>query len=57
LKGWAVLLLSPAPVLLLVTPEPWLGQVFIAAFAVTAIIALKPNPLSEATAGDAQGAT
>ena len=39
LKGWAVLLLSPLPMLLLVSPEPWLGQLLVAAFAVTAIIA------------------
>jgi hypothetical protein len=37
LKVWAVLLLSSAPVLLLVLDKPLLGQVSIAAFVVAAI--------------------
>jgi len=50
LKGWAVLLLSPAPVLLLVSQKPLLGQVLIAAFVVTAIIVAREKPLSQAPA-------
>jgi hypothetical protein len=45
LKGWAVLLLSPAPVLLLVSPKPWLGQMLVVAFVVTAM-AVSAAPLT-----------
>jgi hypothetical protein len=38
LKVWAVLLLSPMPTLLLVSQRPLLGQMFIVAFIITAII-------------------
>ena len=44
LKGWAVLLISPAVVLLLVTEKPFLGQVLIAAFVVTAILVGRAKP-------------
>jgi len=37
-KVWAVLLLPSAPVLLLVTQKPFLGQIAIAAFVVTAVL-------------------
>jgi hypothetical protein len=46
LKAWAVLLLSPAPTLLLVSQRPLLGQILIAAFVVTAIIAGKAKPIN-----------
>ncbi len=55
LKGWAVLLLSPAPVLLLVSQRPWLGQVLIVGFVVTAIIAATANPRQPTAAGDSPG--
>jgi hypothetical protein len=45
LKIWAVVLLSPAPTLLLVSQRPLLGQVLIAAFVVTAIIVGKAKPI------------
>jgi hypothetical protein len=48
LKASAVLLLSPAPTLLLVSQKPWLGQVLIAAFVVAAIVAGMAKPLSAA---------
>jgi uncharacterized membrane protein len=38
LKVWAILLLSPACVFLLVSQKSFVGQVLIAAFVVTAII-------------------
>ncbi len=44
LKGWAILMLTPVPVLLLVSPKPYLGQVLIAAFIVTAVWAGRPKP-------------
>ncbi len=46
LKAWAVLLLSPAPTLLLVSQKPLLGQVLIAAFVITAVIAGRTEPAS-----------
>jgi hypothetical protein len=46
LKVWAVVLLSPAPVLLLVSQKPFLGQMLIAAFVVTAIVAGRAQPLN-----------
>ena len=49
LKVWAIVLLSPAPVLLLVSPKPFLGQMLIAAFVVTAIIFGKAKPLTGAS--------
>jgi len=55
LKGWAVLLLSPAPVLLLVSQRPWLGQVSIVGFVLIAIIAGRANPRSPASAGHSPG--
>ncbi len=50
LKVWAVLLLSPVPTLLLVSQKPSLGQIFIVAFVVTAIIygRVRGNPAGEA---------
>jgi hypothetical protein len=48
LKVWAVVLLSSAPVLLLVSQKPYLGQVVIAAFIVTAIIIGREKPVSPA---------
>ena len=48
LKVWAVLLLSPVPVLLLVSQKPLLGQMLIAAFVVTTIIVGRAKPLSRA---------
>ena len=44
LKVWAVLLLSPVPVLLLVSQRSFIGQVLIAAFVVTAIVFAKAKP-------------
>ena len=44
LKVWAVLLLSPVPVLLLVSRRSFIGQVLIAAFVVTAIVFAKAQP-------------
>ena len=46
LKAWAVLLLSPVPVLLLVSQRPLLGQVSVVAFVVAAMVAGRANPLS-----------
>jgi hypothetical protein len=46
LKVWAVLLLSPVPTLLLVSQRPLLGQIFIVAFVVTAIISGRAAPLN-----------
>jgi len=43
LKVWAVLLLSSAPVLLLVLDRPFLGQVSIVAFVVAAMVAGRAN--------------
>jgi len=43
LKVWAVLLLSSAPVLLLVLQKPLLGQVSIVAFVVTAMVVGRAN--------------
>ena len=40
LKLWTVVLLSPAPVLLLVSPVSWLGQILIVAFVATAMVAV-----------------
>ena len=60
LKVWAILLLSPAIVFLLISQKSFVGQVLIAAFAVTAIIVgwLKPlrlaNP-SRPSAAQAEG--
>ena len=54
LKAWAVLLLSPVPVLLLVSQRPLPGQILIVAFTVTAILYGKAKPLSRA-AGMAAG--
>ena len=45
MKIWAVLLLSPAPVLLLVSQRPLLGQMLIAGFVVTAIIVGTARPI------------
>jgi hypothetical protein len=45
LKVWAVLLLSSAPVLLLVLQRPYLGQIPIAAFIVTAIVLGREKPV------------
>ncbi len=50
LKRWAFAMLSPLPMLLLLTSKPWLGQVSIAAFVVTAIVAGRADPLSPAVA-------
>jgi hypothetical protein len=44
LKAWSVLMLSPAPTLLLVSQKPLSGQMLIAAFVVTAIIAGRELP-------------
>jgi hypothetical protein len=46
LKGWAILLISPVVVLLLVSQKPFLGQILIAAFVATAILAGRDKPLS-----------
>jgi hypothetical protein len=43
LKVWAIVLLPSAPVLLLVLQRPYLGQVVIAAFIVTAIVVGSPG--------------
>jgi len=48
LKVWAVLLLSPALTLLLVSQRPLLGQILIAAFVVTAIVAGMAKPIGGA---------
>ena len=48
LKVWAAALLSPAPVLLLVSERPLPGQVLIVAFIVTAILFGMAKPLSQA---------
>ena len=42
-KAWAVLMLSPAPVMLLISQRPFLGQVSVAAFVVTAIVFCRVN--------------
>jgi hypothetical protein len=47
LKVWAILLLPSAPVLLLVSQRPLLGQMAIAAFIVTAIVFGMAKPVSE----------
>ena len=44
LKVLAVLMLSPVPVLLLVSQRPFIGQVLIAGFVVTAIVFAKVQP-------------
>jgi hypothetical protein len=44
LTVWAVVLLSPVPVLLLVSRRSFLGQVLIAAFVVTTIVFAKAKP-------------
>jgi hypothetical protein len=44
LKVWAVLLLSSAPVLLLVLQRSFLGQVLVAAFVVTALVVGRTKP-------------
>jgi hypothetical protein len=46
LKAWAILMLTPASVLLLVSQKPLLGQLLIAAFVVTAVLAGRAKPLS-----------
>lgn len=46
LKFWALLLLSPVPMLLLVSQRSLLGQMLIAAFVVTALIVGTARPLS-----------
>jgi len=51
LKVWAVAMLFPLPMVLLATPQPWLGQVLVAAFVVTAIVAGRGYPLSHAVDG------
>jgi len=51
LKVWAVLLLSSAPVLLLVSPISWLGQMLIVAFVVTAMVAGRAKTCGTAPAG------
>ena len=48
LKAWAAVLLSPVPVLLLVSDRPLPGQVLIVAFIVTAILFGMAKPLSQA---------
>jgi hypothetical protein len=55
-KIWAALLLSPVPVLLLVSQRPLPGQILIVAFAVTAVLYGKAKPFSRpAAAGAADG--
>jgi dipeptide/tripeptide permease len=44
LTVWAVVLLSPVPVLLLVSQKSFIGQVLIAAFVVTTIVFAKAKP-------------
>jgi hypothetical protein len=46
LKVWAAVLLSPAPVLLLVSERPFLGQILVVAFIVTATLFGRAKPLS-----------
>jgi hypothetical protein len=48
LKAWAVVLLSPVPVLLLTSEKPLLGQILVVAFIVTAILFGMARPLSQA---------
>jgi hypothetical protein len=48
LRIWAILMLSPVPVLLLVSQRPLLGQMLIAVFVVTALIVGTVKPLSRA---------
>ena len=51
LRVWAVVLLSSAPVLLLVLQRPLLGQVSIVGFVVAAIIVCRANLLSRTATG------
>ncbi|MBZ5584087.1 MAG: DUF2029 domain-containing protein [Acidobacteriia bacterium] len=46
LRLWAVLMLTPASVLLLLSQKPWLGQVLIAGFVATAVWFARSKPLS-----------
>ena len=49
LKVWAVLLLTPAPILLLVTDKPFTGQILIVGFVVAALVCIsaeRPIPQS-----------
>jgi hypothetical protein len=52
LKTWAFVTLSPAPVLLLVSDRPWLGQLLLVAFTVTATFFSRTKPLSLAAKPD-----
>jgi hypothetical protein len=51
LKIWAVAMLSPAPVLLLLSQRPFLAQIPLAAFVVTAVLFGLARPLSLAEPG------
>jgi hypothetical protein len=47
MQVWIVLLLSPAPVLLLTSDHPLFGQLLIVAFVIAAILYAKPKPLEQ----------